>query len=109
MRRKCEICASLETWGAPADADQRPASDRQTARTRRLLLQDRVVAVCDAHAQVIAEAGCTTLEQLCELFPEAAGYRSLLPRRAALDRRVFPPRPEGRRHAGGRRATDAPD
>jgi hypothetical protein len=109
MRRTCEICESLASWGAESEAKRRRASDLQTTRTRRLLLGNRIVAVCDRHAQAIAEAGCTTLGQLRELFAEAGGHRSLVPRRAALDRRVFPPRPEGRRLPGGRRATDGAD
>jgi hypothetical protein len=38
-----------------------------------------------------------------------ADRRSPIERREADDRRVFPPRPEGRRLGGGRRAGDARD
>jgi len=100
MQRQCEICESLLTWG-----EFEPAP--KPARTRGLLIEERVLAVCDEHAELIEAAGCTSLEQLRDLFPERTGHRSLVPRRAALDRRVFPPRPEGRRFPGGRRTTDA--
>ncbi len=37
---------------------------------------------------------------------ETDGRRSLVTRRSPVDRRVFPPRPEGRRLAVGRRTID---
>jgi hypothetical protein len=47
------------------------------------------------------------VEGVTLLFREEAGNRSLVSRRAPLDRRQFPMRPEGRRRTSGRRATDA--
>ena len=66
-----------------------------------------MVALCDRHAKMVRSAGARSLAALRRLFLEVAGRRSLLPRRAAQNRRVFPPRPEGRRLRDGRRAADA--
>jgi hypothetical protein len=42
--------------------------------------------------------------------PKIVDRRSGVDRRGTeIDRREFPPRPEGRRHNGGRRKSDAPD
>lgn len=71
-----------------------------------MLVEGRLLTLCDAHALVIAETPARTLAQIRELFPEPDGRRSLVARRTPLDRRVFPPRPEGRRRSSGRRATD---
>lgn len=97
----CEVCAALalsETDGARAPAVARP--------TRRMLIEERVLSLCDQHAAVIELARVRTLDELRELFRETEGRRALLQRRAALDRRMFPPRPEGRRMGGGRRVSD---
>jgi hypothetical protein len=65
------------------------------------------VELCAEHAEAARAASVETLSELKALFPEPTGKRSLVDRRAPLDRRVFPPRPEGRRRApDGRRATD---
>jgi hypothetical protein len=95
MARCCEICENLELTAAP------------TRRLRRLLIENRVVSLCAEHALALAEQRPESLSQLAELFKEDGGARSLLPRRAPLERRQFPPRPEGRRRGGGRRAGDA--
>jgi hypothetical protein len=87
MSRACEVCSSK-------------------LRIRRVLVQDRVVALCDEHAAEVRVSGASTLEALCALFPETGGQRSRIDRRSPLDRRVFPPRPEGRRRSAGRRAHD---
>jgi hypothetical protein len=97
MSRPCEICA-------PGAAAETPAK-----RTRRLLVEDRLVALCDEHAAELRLAGVTTLASMRELFREVTGRRSLVSRRAPLDRRVFPARPEGRRRSFGRRAADDRD
>ncbi len=76
------------------------------SRIRRVLVDDRIVALCDEHAAEFQLSGAGTLEQLRALFPESDGRRSKVERRAPLDRRVFPPRPEGRRMGDGRRADD---
>jgi hypothetical protein len=99
MARRCEICASL-----PEDARPNRAGTR---RLRRLLLEDRLVVLCDEHANCVREHAVETLREARALFAESVGKRSLLGRRAPLDRRMFPARPEGRRASSGRRATDA--
>lgn len=64
---------------------------------------ERLIWLCDEHRSQ-AEAAPTS-EALHTLFREPGGQRSLLPRRSE-DRRVFPPRPEGRRKGSGRRRAD---
>lgn len=88
MSRTCEACGS----GA-----------RAGRKIRRVLVDDRIVALCDEHAAEFQLSGAGTVEELRALFPEPDGQRSLIPRRAPLDRRVFPARPEGRRMSDGRR------
>lgn len=98
MVRHCEVCA--------ARGSTRPASGGARARLRRILVEDRVVALCDAHAERALATGVTSIADLRRLFVESSGRRSLLARRSPLDRRVFPARPEGRRRADGRRSSD---
>jgi hypothetical protein len=75
-------------------------------KLRRILVDERVVALCNEHAAAALDHGVTTLSALRRLFPESDGRRSLVPRRSPLDRRVFPARPEGRRRSSGRRSGD---
>ena len=96
MLRRCEICE--------AGSDSNVAS----GKLRRLLVGDRVVALCLPHAEAAEAFDATTIEQLRALFVEEGGRRSLLDRRSPLDRRVFPARPEGRRAGEGRRSGDEP-
>jgi hypothetical protein len=70
-------------------------------------LGTRMIPLCGEHARHAEQAGVTSLEALRTLFVEAGGRRSLLARRAASERRLFPPRPEGRRQWRGRRQSDA--
>jgi hypothetical protein len=98
MVRHCEICAAL--------APNPSAATAARSKLRRLLVEDRVVALCDRHANAAIESGVTSLAALRRLFPECSGKRSLVARRSPLDRRVFPARPEGRRRSLGRRASD---
>jgi hypothetical protein len=85
--RACEIC------GAAAVA----ASSLEDG-LRRILL-------CRPHAESAHAAGAASVEAVRALFVESDGRRALLARRAT-ERRLFPPRPEGRRLARGRRKTD---
>jgi len=94
MSRPCEVCSGLEPL--------HPAG----GRTRRLLIEQRIVALCDQHAAAYRSSGISTLAELRAMFVESSGRRSPVQRRAPLDRRVFPPRPEGRRRNDGRRAAD---
>lgn len=98
MVRRCEVCASM------SDTPARPAG-----KVRRILVDTRIVSLCEHHARLVTDAGVDTIPELRALFTEPNGKRSRLPRRAPLDRRVFPPRPEGRRRNNGRRATDPKD
>ena len=96
MLRRCEICE--------AGGD----SSVVTGKLRRLLVGERIVALCLRHAEAAEAFDATTIEQLRTLFVEDGGRRSLLDRRSPLDRRVFPARPEGRRAGDGRRAGEEP-
>jgi hypothetical protein len=95
MARPCEICQSLE---------REPGA----GKVRRFIVDERIVALCEEHARELGDAIPETVDELRERFIEPEGRRSLLSRRSPLDRRVFPPRPEGRRRAEGRRAKDGP-
>jgi len=98
MARKCELCAALKTRVS--------AAEHGSAKLRRVLVEDRVIALCAAHAQRVKELLPATVSDLRAAFTERHGQRSLLQRRAPLDRRAFPARPEGRRASNGRRASD---
>jgi hypothetical protein len=65
-----------------------------------------VVALCAEHAYVFRQRRPETIAEMAQLFVEQAGKRSLLARRAPIERRQFPMRPEGRRRNTGRRAGD---
>jgi len=91
--RVCEIC---EARGAALD--QEPSG-----KLTRLLLDDRVLALCDEHHAQVRAAKVRHLAELFELFREPDGQRAALSRRSPVDRRVFPPRPEGRRRGRERR------
>jgi hypothetical protein len=95
----------------------------------RVVIQGRALCLCRAHAGTVAAAMPKTFEEMRALFvglprsglglprsgpPIASGEitldrRSPIARRNPDERRVFPPRPEGRRMGGGRRATDSRD
>lgn len=87
---ECEVCGT----GAEVTEHELPL---KSGGFRRF-------ALCHRHA------GATTsvphAEDLMDLLREEAGRRSLLSRRDPLERRQFPPRPEGRRASDGRRETD---
>lgn len=74
----------------------------------RVVIQGRALDLCRSHATTVVAAMPKTFDDLCGLF---AGVvltepRAIFDRRAPLDRREFPPRPEGRRLGIGRRAAD---
>lgn len=97
MAQSCEMCAGLFP-------DLRPS--RASKRLRRLLFDGRILSLCEVHAARVHDSGVETAAELRQLFVEPGGKRSLVDRRAPVDRRVFPARPEGRRRAGGRRRDD---
>ena len=81
------------------------------SKLSRVVIDGTAVLLCRAHAATVAAHMPRTYEDLRALFLEPASAehpsrRSVLERRRDDDRRVFPPRPEGRRMGGGRRATD---
>jgi hypothetical protein len=88
----CEVC---ETLG------------RGRTKGKRVLVGERLVTLCSAHGRVLSSLPVAGVDELRSLFRESGGKRSLLERRQALDRRVFPARPEGRRRTSGRRDRDA--
>ncbi|HYP90947.1 MAG TPA: hypothetical protein VEQ59_22430 [Polyangiaceae bacterium] len=94
MARRCEICESLAPDAEPS------------GRLHRFLVEGRVIALCAEHAETFREHRPDTLDAMVTLFREPDGQRSLVSRRAPLDRRQFPMRPEGRRRSNGRRAGD---
>jgi hypothetical protein len=87
----CEVCEALGS---------------ARTKARRVLVGERLVALCPAHARVLASLPVAGVDELRTLFRERSGKRSLVERRQALDRRVFPVRPEGRRRSTGRRERD---
>jgi hypothetical protein len=98
------MCAALKTRTSAAEHGAKPA---KVVKLRRLLLEDRIVLLCEAHAEKVRAQAPENLAELRRLFRERTGKRSLISRRAPLDRRLFPPRPEGRRASQGRRVGDA--
>jgi hypothetical protein len=97
MLRRCEICEA---------SSASPTKTPPQKKLRRVLFEERIVMLCDAHAERARAEDARTIEELRTLFREPRGQRSLLSRRSPLDRRVFPARPEGRRGSGGRRVSD---
>lgn len=94
MARRCEVCENLSPDAA------------ETRKLHRFLVEDRVVALCTEHAYAFRERRPDTLQGMAQLFREESGNRSLLCRRAPVERRQFPMRPEGRRRTTGRRVGD---
>src|SRR5450432_882545 len=100
MTRKCELCPAVTTRHSATDHHPK------TSKLRRVLVQDRVLALCERHAERVRAQAPLTVADVRQAYAERRGKRSLLERRAALDRRAFPARPEGRRASSGRRASD---
>ena len=93
------MCAALKPRSA--------TSAQKPAKLRRILIDERIVALCERHAARVRAHAPTSIAELRRLFRERTGKRSLLTRRAPIDRRIFPARLEGRRASRGRRAGDA--
>jgi hypothetical protein len=83
-----------------------------SGKLSRVVIEGRTVLLCREHASVVAANMPRSYEELRALFREPAtdagplARRSRIERRGRDDRRMFPPRPEGRRQTGGRRSTD---
>jgi hypothetical protein len=95
---QCEVCGAVET----------------ALGMSRVVIEGRALTLCREHASIVASAMPETFDELRALFVGTAldrsptdERRSPIPRRAPDDRRVFPPRLEGRRASAGRRASDA--
>jgi hypothetical protein len=75
----------------------------------RVVIQGRSLDLCQRHATTVVAAMPRTFEDLLTLFADVVldGARAAGDRRAPLDRRVFPPRPEGRRLGFGRRGAES--
>jgi hypothetical protein len=97
MGRQCEACSALELSG------HKPL---RTTRIRTLLVADRLFCFCDTHADVVRDAAPKSIEDIRDLLKEPDGLRSLMARRSDVNRRIFPPRPEGRRRSQARRSSD---
>ena len=85
--RHCEICG-------------------ETSSLEALEVEARWFWLCAPHLAQALQRSPLSLAALERVFLEPDGRRTLLARRAEDERRVFPPRPEGRRHDAGRRASD---
>jgi hypothetical protein len=79
-------------------------------RLSRVIVQGRTIHLCREHAARVAIRMPTTWDELRAIFAGATERRSPIPRRIdSTDRRLFPPRPEGRRRSFGRRNIDPID
>jgi len=96
------MCASIKTRSSAAE------HGAKASKLHRILIEDRIVVLCDGHAHRVHALGIGTIEELRSRFREKGeqGKRSLISRRAPVDRRIFPARPEGRRASTGRRSSD---
>lgn len=100
---RCAACGTTDPLGASMS---------------RVVVDGVALSLCRAHAAMVAASLPATFEELRAVFrgietpllagagPQGVERRSPIARRAELDRREFPPRPEGRRASSGRRAGD---
>jgi hypothetical protein len=73
----------------------------------RVTVQRRTITLCREHAARVAIGMPATWDELRAIFTDPSDRRSVIPRRIDSDnRRMFPPRPEGRRRSFGRRNVD---
>jgi hypothetical protein len=78
----------------------------------RVVIGGHAVTLCRTHAARVAGEMPQTFEEMRALFLEVpvdeaeSARRSVIGRREDDDRRMFPPRPEGRRLGQGRRTAD---
>jgi hypothetical protein len=101
--------AERKSQGACIVCDTRGnARSLPPARRSRVTIEARTMSLCRDHAGLVAIRMPRTWEDLRAIFRAPTDRRSPIPRRKAEteDRRVFPPRPEGRRAKAGRRKAD---
>jgi hypothetical protein len=97
MPSQCEVCSSL----AQAIGGWVPAGGTSVYR---VVVPERVLALCEEHAQKVQDCRPTSLEELRGRFLEPfPGQRSLIPRRAQV---YAAGSPVEKRHRRGRRTTD---
>jgi hypothetical protein len=96
----CLVCAARGTVKIPSPA-----------RVSKVTIQARSLVLCREHAALVAIRMPRTWAELCAIFAIAPDRRSPIPRRGPEgdDRRILPPRPEGRRRSPGRRSGDPRD
>jgi hypothetical protein len=96
----CVVCAAR-------GKSTRPAPDKVS----RVTIQKKTLLMCREHAGLVAIKMPRTWDDLRTMFSVPPDRRSPIVRRGPVveDRRVFPPRPEGRRAKNGRRQSDAAD
>jgi hypothetical protein len=97
MAKHCEACSSDRHF---------EHCPRATQRVRNVLIGNRIVQLCDEHARRALEGSVSDVEALMQLTRSVGEHRSPINRRDPFDRRMFPPRPEGRRHESTRRQDD---
>lgn len=90
MVRSCEVCEGL--------------GDSTRGEPRFVRIEGRILVLCEDHSRQCD--GVHRLDDVYAMFREGSGARSGLGRRSPVARRVFPPRPEGRRMGSGRRLDD---
>ncbi len=91
MTQRCEVCQSF-----------RPSGDLSPERKLvEVAFGTRLVLLCAGHAQIAANSGVTSFDELRDLYRESDGARSFVPRRA----RNATERADERR-SPGRRAAD---
>jgi hypothetical protein len=101
MAQKADVAGCLV---CTARGKKRPTPSRAS----RVIIQARTVVLCREHAGMVAINMPKTWEELRAIFIATVDRRSPIPRRLENDnRRVFPPRPEGRRASYGRRKPDS--
>jgi hypothetical protein len=97
MLSECEVCSSLARAQGCVVPPERPS-------VYRVVVPERVLALCEEHAQKVQDCRPTSLDELRGRFLEPfPGQRSLIPRRAQVYAAGSPVEKRVRR---GRRITD---
>lgn len=94
MQQRCEVCENFRPEG-----DLKPGRKLETVQ-----FGSRKVLLCRAHSGIAANSGVTTFAELRELYTEARGMRSYVPRRASSS--VAKAKPKKPARSPGRRASD---